>query len=164
MQLFSLFVTLAAAVGAFAQAVADPSINTPVGVMQCLPTQLTFSGTAPPFVITVVPEGQTGAAPLVTVGTTSDTALTWVANLPPNVNYTLVIRDALGRINGSAPFLIYPNTSSPTPTCSVVAYTPAPSSAAPAPASSAPPPSSAPAPASSPAFTPAPAIRGRVVV
>lgn len=39
MHLFSLFVSVVAAVGAFAQttAVADPSINTPTGVIQCLP-------------------------------------------------------------------------------------------------------------------------------
>ncbi|KAG8938373.1 hypothetical protein FRC00_000219 [Tulasnella sp. 408] len=73
MQLSSLFVAVVAAVGAFAQA-PDPAINTPTGVQQCLPAQLTFSGTSPPFIITVVPAGQAGAAPLTTVGTTSANA------------------------------------------------------------------------------------------
>ncbi|KAG8896062.1 hypothetical protein FRC01_012031 [Tulasnella sp. 417] len=99
MQLSSLFVAVVAAVGAFAQA-PDPAINTPSGVQQCLATQLTFSGTSPPFIITVVPAGQAGAAPLTTVGTTSANAITWVANLPLG-DYTLVIRDSLGRTNPS---------------------------------------------------------------
>ncbi|KAG8914261.1 hypothetical protein FRC01_004147 [Tulasnella sp. 417] len=121
MQLYSLFVAAFAAVGALAQdpgAVPDPSINTPTGVIQCLPVQLTFSGTSPPFIITIHPGGQADAAPLTTVGTTSETTLTWIANLPPNANYTCVIRDSIGRTNPSAPFEIYPGstTNCPAPT------------------------------------------------
>ncbi|KAG8948046.1 hypothetical protein FRC04_010088 [Tulasnella sp. 424] len=85
MQLSSIFLAVVAAVGAFAQTTAsvaqttntgapDPSINTPSGVIQCLPVQLTFSGTSPPFIVTIVPGGQAGAAPLTTVGTTSSNA------------------------------------------------------------------------------------------
>ncbi|KAG8974110.1 hypothetical protein FRC05_007858 [Tulasnella sp. 425] len=87
MQFSSIFLAVVAAVGAFAQttasvaqttgpaAVADPTINTPSGVQQCLPVQLTFSGTAPPFIITIVPAGQAGAAPLETVGASNGTSL-----------------------------------------------------------------------------------------
>ncbi|KAG8975753.1 hypothetical protein FRB90_009428, partial [Tulasnella sp. 427] len=77
MQLSSrfLFATVVGAAGAFAQTTTpDPSINTPTGVIQCQPVQLTFSGTSPPFIITVQPGGDAGAPPLVNVGTTSETA------------------------------------------------------------------------------------------
>ncbi|KAG8914260.1 hypothetical protein FRC01_004146 [Tulasnella sp. 417] len=168
MRLFSLVLAAAAAIGALAQdpAVPDPSINTPTGVIQCLPVQLTFSGSAPPFIISVVYAGETGAAPLLTCGTTSENVLTWNANLPTIDNYTVLIRDANGRMNGSAPFKIYPNTSSPTPTCDVVTptYGPAPVTSAPPPASEAPASTPAPTPSPAPASSPAPAIRGRVVV
>ncbi|KAG9042736.1 hypothetical protein FS837_010449 [Tulasnella sp. UAMH 9824] len=120
MHLFSLFVSFVAVVGAFAQTttttgVPDPSINTPTGVIQCQPVQLTYSGTAPPFIITVMPGGQTDVAPLVSLGPTSENAITWVANLSPNNNYTLVIRDQMGRTNPSAPFMIYPGTTTNCP-------------------------------------------------
>ncbi|KAG8948045.1 hypothetical protein FRC04_010087 [Tulasnella sp. 424] len=113
MQFSSIFLAVVAAVGAFAQttasvaqttgpaAVADPTINTPSGVQQCLPVQLTFSGTAPPFIITIVPAGQAGAAPLETVGASNGTSITWNANLPAGQNYTCVIRDSMGRTNPS---------------------------------------------------------------
>ncbi|KAG8914305.1 hypothetical protein FRC01_004131, partial [Tulasnella sp. 417] len=129
MRLYSLFVAAVAAVSALAQdppAVADPSINTPTGVIECLPVQLTFSGSSPPFIITIVPGGEPGAAPLTTVGTTSETTLTWVANLPPNVNYTCVIRDSLGRTNPSAPFMIYPGSTTNCPAPAAAAQNPAP--------------------------------------
>ncbi|KIO31612.1 hypothetical protein M407DRAFT_4924 [Tulasnella calospora MUT 4182] len=114
MQVSSFFVAIVAAVGVFAQG-ADPSINTPSGVAQCLipaNVQLTFSGTSPPFIITVVPAGQLGAASLAKVGTTSRNAITWVANLPANTNCNLVIRDSICRINPSGKFVILPGDDS----------------------------------------------------
>jgi len=110
MQIISLFAVLAAAVGVFSQA-PDPAINTPEGVTECLPVQLTFSGSAPPFVITVQPGGQAGAAPLVTVGTTSATSITWDVNLAAGTSCTLVIRDSEGRTNPSGTFTILPGQS-----------------------------------------------------
>ncbi|KAG8948048.1 hypothetical protein FRC04_010090 [Tulasnella sp. 424] len=144
MHLSSFFLAFGATVGTFAQttastaqttasiaqttnpAVPDPSINTPSGVIECLPVQLTFSGTKPPFIITIVPGGEPGAAPLTTVGTTNQTSLTWIANLPPNANYTAVIRDSIGRTGPSAPFVIFP--ASGTPTCQIATPTPTPTS------------------------------------
>ncbi|KAG8987327.1 hypothetical protein FRB90_003401 [Tulasnella sp. 427] len=111
MQLSSVFLAVVAAISAFAQA-PDPAINTPSGVQQCLPVQLTFSGTSPPFIITIVPAGQPGAAPLTTVGTTSANAITWNANLPAGASYNCVIRDSMGRTNPSGPFTINPGDSS----------------------------------------------------
>jgi hypothetical protein len=105
MQLTYYFVALISAVGVYAQ-VADPGINTPGGVQQCLPVQITFSGTSPPFIITVVPGGQANAAPLETIGTTSATALTWTPQQAVGTQLTLLIRDSLGRTNPSAAFTI----------------------------------------------------------
>ncbi|KAG8904530.1 hypothetical protein FRB99_001613 [Tulasnella sp. 403] len=160
MQLKSFLVALVAAVGVFGQTTtpADPSINTPTGVTECLPVQLTFSGTQGPWIITVQPAGQAGAAPLTTVGTApaGTTAITWNVNLPAGTAGTLVIRDGLGRTNPSAPFTVLAN---PTGNVSCLGTnTVAPASSVPAssaPASSAPASSAAGStPASVPASTP----------
>ncbi|KIO31613.1 hypothetical protein M407DRAFT_241715 [Tulasnella calospora MUT 4182] len=128
MQLSSFFIAIVVAVGIFAQtpAVPDPSINTPTGVIQCQPVQLTCSGTQPPFVITIVPGGEANAAPLETVGTTSENAVTWMADLPTNTNYTLLIRDGMGRTAASAPFVIFPGTDSACVKSNSAAASPAP--------------------------------------
>ncbi|KAG8974113.1 hypothetical protein FRC05_007861 [Tulasnella sp. 425] len=91
MHLSSFFLAFGATVGTFAQttastaqttasiaqttnpAVPDPSINTPSGVIECLP---------PPFIITIVPGGEPGAAPLTTVGTTNQTS----QEIPPDAS------------------------------------------------------------------------------
>ncbi|KIO31616.1 hypothetical protein M407DRAFT_241719 [Tulasnella calospora MUT 4182] len=155
MQLSSLFVAVVAAVGAFAQA-PDPAINTPTGVQQCLPVQLTFSGTSPPFIITVVPAGQAGAAPLTTVGTTSANAITWNANLALG-DYTLVIRDSLGRTNPSGTFTILPGTDATCVGSSAAPASSAPAASSPAAATSAAP-ASSPAPATSAPAASSPAV------
>jgi len=122
---------VAAIAGVFAQT-PDPQINTPSGVVECLPIQLTFSGSAPPFVITIEAFTGTGySTDLTTVGTTSSTSITWTANLPPNGSgYIAVIRDGQGRLGASGAFQVAAGSS----TCltatasSVVATTPAGSS------------------------------------
>ncbi|KDQ15948.1 hypothetical protein BOTBODRAFT_31400 [Botryobasidium botryosum FD-172 SS1] len=89
----------------------DPSINTPVDVVECQPTDLTFGGTAPPFIISIIPGGQAGAAPLETLGTSSGPSLTWVANITAGTKVTFEIRDAQGRLGFSAIVTIQAGTS-----------------------------------------------------
>jgi len=106
------FIALLAAVGVSAQGAADPSINTPTGVVQCLPVQITFSGTAPPFFVTIQPGGNANAAAIVDLGSTSSNSITWIANQPAGTSLTLVIRDSQGRTNPSAPFTVLPGSDS----------------------------------------------------
>ncbi|KAG8970580.1 hypothetical protein FRC03_006709 [Tulasnella sp. 419] len=107
------FIAFLAAVAVNAQGGADPSINTPTGVVQCLPVQLTFSGTAPPFFISIHPGGQPDTPALKTFENVSGNSVTWTVDQPAGRQLTLVIRDAQGRTNPSAPFNVQPsdNTS-----------------------------------------------------
>ncbi|KAL6886039.1 hypothetical protein GGI43DRAFT_418571 [Trichoderma evansii] len=108
MSLIKVLVCLTSFFRAISTQTPDPQINTPSGVVFGLPVQLTFGGTSPPFIITVLPGGQAEAAPLTTVGTFTANAATWVPNLPPGGLYTLLIRDSLGRTNPSGQFSIAP--------------------------------------------------------
>ncbi|WAR62422.1 hypothetical protein PtB15_15B6 [Puccinia triticina] len=76
-----------------------PTINTPMSVVQCLPTQLTFGGGVPPYTLSALPAGQPGATPLAELGSQSGTSFTWVTNLPGGTATTLQIRDSKGVIN-----------------------------------------------------------------
>jgi len=72
-----------------------PRINSPNSLTQCQPTQLTWSGGVPPYIINVLPGGQPAAAPLKSFPKTSDTALTWIVDLEPAA-ITIEIIDAQG--------------------------------------------------------------------
>ncbi|KAG8944940.1 hypothetical protein FRC03_001864 [Tulasnella sp. 419] len=106
---FATFVALIATTFVNAQAgAADPTINTPSGVVVCLPVMLTFSGTQPPFILEIHPGGQPDTPALKTFEPTSANSLTWVVDQPAGTSLTLVIRDAIGRTNPSAPFTVLP--------------------------------------------------------
>jgi len=112
MRFSNLFFAAVAAAGALAQA--TPSINTPSGVVECLPILLTFSGSNYPLTITIEAYTGTGySTDLVTVGTvTSGTSITWTANLPPaGGGYIAVIRDSAGNLNASGAFQIASGSS-----------------------------------------------------
>jgi len=90
----------------------DPSINTPVSVVTCQPAAITFTGTAAPFTISIIPGNQVGAAALETIGTPAAAgSLTWNVNIAAGTSITFQIRDAQGRLGYSAAVTVQAGTS-----------------------------------------------------
>ncbi|BEJ17332.1 hypothetical protein CspHIS471_0607330 [Cutaneotrichosporon sp. HIS471] len=101
----TVFTSLLMAVAVWAQD--GPRIETPASVVQCQPARLMWSGGSPPYWITVIPAGQAGAAPIMTLkDSTTDTSMTWNVNLAPTTQVTLQIRDGAGNVQFSSPITI----------------------------------------------------------
>ncbi|BEI88406.1 uncharacterized protein CcaverHIS019_0111240 [Cutaneotrichosporon cavernicola] len=101
----SVFTSLLMAVAVWAQD--GPRIETPASVVQCQPARLMWSGGSPPYWITVIPAGQAGAAPIMTLkDSTTDTSMTWNVNLAPNTQVSLQIRDGSGNVQFSSPITV----------------------------------------------------------
>ncbi|GAA5889853.1 hypothetical protein JCM5296_002364 [Sporobolomyces johnsonii] len=98
MLLFALASTLLLASLAAAQ-----NLTSPASVTECLPQQLEISGGTPPYTVTILPGGQTGAAPLETLPTVEDPGtVTWLVNLPAGQKITFAVRDSTGAVGYSS--------------------------------------------------------------
>ncbi|KDQ15947.1 hypothetical protein BOTBODRAFT_277221 [Botryobasidium botryosum FD-172 SS1] len=150
----------------FAQTPSDPAVNTPVGVVVCQPASITVSGTHPPFILSVIPANQVGAAAIETLGTLAAAgAFTWNVNLAAGTAITFQVKDATGVLGYSAAVTIQAGTSTScvgTPASGSAAPGTTPGTAPPATTGAATPsaplsvpPASTPAPATTPATTPA---------
>ncbi|KAI0091290.1 hypothetical protein BDY19DRAFT_904736 [Irpex rosettiformis] len=94
MKTFAAFVALAAAGSALAQ---QFTINTPSGVLQCVPAQLTFSGGTGPFFLAINTPDANGAA-LQTYDGITASPFQWSANISANTQLGLSLTD---RSNGN---------------------------------------------------------------
>ncbi|GAA5880375.1 hypothetical protein JCM1840_006195 [Sporobolomyces johnsonii] len=98
MLLFALASTLLLASLAAAQ-----NLTSPASVTECLPQQLEVSGGTPPYTVTILPGGQTGAAPLETLPTVEDPgSVTWLVDLPAGQKITFAVRDSTGAVGYSS--------------------------------------------------------------
>ncbi|KAK4052563.1 hypothetical protein OIO90_004332 [Microbotryomycetes sp. JL221] len=88
------------------KSVSSQRIDSPPSVVSCLNTRLSFGGGTPPYYISVVPAGDVGAAPLVTLPPQIGTSYTWPVELPAGSNITFVIRDSEGILNFSSPVTV----------------------------------------------------------
>ncbi|KAK3808864.1 MAG: hypothetical protein J3R72DRAFT_481055 [Linnemannia gamsii] len=91
---------------AICQDLQDPWINTPPKAVLCQPVLIQWTGTAPPFILSVVPGGQPDAPALLSLGQSTGSNLTWIVNISAGISVTLNILDGIGRIAQSAPFTI----------------------------------------------------------
>ncbi|KAK2462975.1 hypothetical protein APHAL10511_005027 [Amanita phalloides] len=91
------FFATAIAIISLVPAIASLAIDTPASMTQCQPTLFTWNGGTGPYFLSILPGGQIGAAPLVSLGQTGDTSQTWVVTLPPNAGYTVVLKDSTGQ-------------------------------------------------------------------
>ena len=98
----SLAVVAALAAGATAQQ--SLNINT-VFASQCLPTMLTWGGGTPPYWVTII-QGGSATNPVLqnVVGPTSETSVTWIANIGAGTNIAYSIRDNTGAMASSGSF------------------------------------------------------------
>ncbi|KIJ67062.1 hypothetical protein HYDPIDRAFT_109062 [Hydnomerulius pinastri MD-312] len=91
------FITLISALAAIVPAVlAQMTINTPPSVVTCEPTQFTWSGGQSPYYLSLVPAGQTTAAPLKQFATQSGTSYTWNVDLQAGTSFTISLKDSTG--------------------------------------------------------------------
>ncbi|WVF66007.1 hypothetical protein IAT40_000745 [Kwoniella sp. CBS 6097] len=101
-------VLLAALVGqAFAL-----TINTPASLVECQPASITFSDGTAPYILAVIPGGQSSAAALATIGDSiTSSPVTWTVNLAAGTSITLKLTDATGAIQYSSPITIQAGSS-----------------------------------------------------
>ncbi|KAG8793551.1 hypothetical protein FRC12_002421 [Ceratobasidium sp. 428] len=104
--------TLLTLVAYVAAQAADPSINTPAQLVQCQPAQITWTGTSPPFFVSIIPGGQPGAAALHDFGQQTGNSLTWNVNIPAGQQITFQCRDSQGKVGYSAPANIQSSSDS----------------------------------------------------
>ncbi|KAI6154845.1 hypothetical protein BKA82DRAFT_4072159 [Pisolithus tinctorius] len=89
--------TLVAALVASAPAVlAQLTINTPANVVECEPTQLTWSGGQTPYYLSLVPAGQPSATPLMQFPNQNGTSYTWMVDLQAGTNFNIALKDGTG--------------------------------------------------------------------
>ncbi|KAH6886358.1 hypothetical protein B0T10DRAFT_550117 [Thelonectria olida] len=86
----------------------DPSISAPSNAIYGQSVLLQFSGTHPPFFLSVTPGDQFGTPPLETIGPVVGTSYSWFVDISPGTLVSLTIRDALGDLAQSDSFTIAP--------------------------------------------------------
>ncbi|KAG2066652.1 hypothetical protein BDR04DRAFT_1106311 [Suillus decipiens] len=96
-----------------AGALAQFTINTPVNVVECQPTLLTWSGGISPYYLTVVhlPGATPNGVALENLGQQNGTSVTWICNIASGQSIGLTLRDSSGSIAQTAPFTVNPGSS-----------------------------------------------------
>jgi len=104
---FTLITLLSLAVGVYSQ---GATVNTPTGVVECQPTQFTWTGGVAPYFLTLVAPGSPGTV-LEDLGTQSGTSFTWTANLAANTAFVVAVKDSTGVQNFSGDATVGAGTS-----------------------------------------------------
>ncbi|RDB25771.1 Protein disulfide-isomerase erp38 [Hypsizygus marmoreus] len=113
----SVFAPLAAVALLATSALAQLTINTPIGPVVCQPLLLTWSGGTPPYFLnrllfialhafSILPGSQPGASPLIDLGVQNGNSYTWTVNIAAGTSIGLTLRDSTGTTANSAPFTI----------------------------------------------------------
>ncbi|BEI86055.1 hypothetical protein CcaverHIS002_0603420 [Cutaneotrichosporon cavernicola] len=98
------------AVSAAAQA--SFSIITPPALVTCQPARLSWTGGVPPYILSIIPGGQTGAAALQDINNNIDVmAYTWNTNVVGGTYLTFKLVDKNGDIAYSAPLTVQAGSS-----------------------------------------------------
>ncbi|KAF8625560.1 hypothetical protein AX15_005324 [Amanita polypyramis BW_CC] len=107
------FLVTAIAIIPLVPGIASLTINTPASITQCRvccsliqlvdinpppaePTLVTWTGGTAPYFVSVLPGGETTAAPLKSLGSSNAMSVTWVANVTPNQYITFALKDSTG--------------------------------------------------------------------
>ncbi|KAJ8589008.1 hypothetical protein M405DRAFT_768264 [Rhizopogon salebrosus TDB-379] len=72
------------------------TVNTPASVVECQPTLFSWSGGTGPYYLTLVPGGQSMAAPIKSFPTQTGTSYTWIADLQANTIFNIALKDSTG--------------------------------------------------------------------
>jgi len=105
------FTTLSALVALVASANAQLMVNTPGGLTECEPSQITWTtDNQPPYLLSVVPAGQTGPN-LKAFPPQTGNAFTWLVDIAAGQAVTFALKDAQGLSVFSGPSTIAAGTS-----------------------------------------------------
>jgi len=102
--LFSFLASIALAQDTF-------TINSLTDVTVCQPSLITWMNGHPPYFLTVQPENEPNAGPLVNLGEQNGTSFTWVVNIPAGDNGFLQLRDSTGVLAQSGVFSVQAGTT-----------------------------------------------------
>jgi len=72
------------------------TVNTPPSVVQCQPTQLSWSGGTGPYFLSFIPAGQPSAPAIKQFPTQTGNTFTWVADLAAGTSFTISLKDSNG--------------------------------------------------------------------
>ena len=89
---------------------AQLEVNTPANPVECQPLELSWSGGAPPYLLSVSPAGSPDSPPLLTFPIQTGTSLTWNVNIAAGTPVSLTLRDSDGTTSQSAIFTILSGT------------------------------------------------------
>ncbi|BEI81158.1 hypothetical protein CcaverHIS002_0203180 [Cutaneotrichosporon cavernicola] len=87
------------------------TMHTPASLVQCQPIKLSWEAGVPPFYLSVVPGGQTAAAPLVTFPKMDASSQTWMVNLAPGTSVTVMVTDNTGETSATSPVTVMAGTN-----------------------------------------------------
>ncbi|KAH7930188.1 hypothetical protein BV22DRAFT_1028703 [Leucogyrophana mollusca] len=131
------------------------TVNTPPNVVECEPTQFTWSGGVGPYYLSLTPGGQSMASPIKQFPTQTGTSYTWLVDLQANTIFNIDLKDSTGATAFSSIVTIEAGSSTSCLNTAVQEGGSSSGSAAPsASGGSAPPASSASAPAASGSSSP----------
>ncbi|KAM0751471.1 hypothetical protein T439DRAFT_347347 [Meredithblackwellia eburnea MCA 4105] len=103
--------TLAAAFLSLASSSLALLINTPVSLIACEPTSLSWSGGTAPYYLSVIPGGDPSGSILENLGTQTGTSYTWNVDLAPGTNITISLKDSTGTTVYTAAVVIQSGSS-----------------------------------------------------
>ncbi|KAG8692595.1 hypothetical protein FRC09_011083 [Ceratobasidium sp. 395] len=130
MQFSNTFVALYAIALAGYAAAQGMTVATPASVVQCQPVQLSWSGGAAPYFLSIIPGKQPGAAALKELPQQQGTSYTWTVDLPQGTSITVQIRDSTGFTQYSSDVVIQNSSDSSCLNGNTSAPAPAPTSTA----------------------------------
>ncbi|KAF8573486.1 hypothetical protein K439DRAFT_1642966 [Ramaria rubella] len=90
------FVSLAALALVPAVIAQSLMVNTPTGVVECEPVQITWTGGTPPYFLSFVPAGQSSAPAIKQFPTQNGNEFTWNADLGAGTTFTIALKDSAG--------------------------------------------------------------------
>ncbi|KAH7884505.1 hypothetical protein F5I97DRAFT_1889995 [Phlebopus sp. FC_14] len=92
------FITLISALVSVVPAVfGQLTINTPANVVECQPTQLTWTGGQSPYYLSLTPGGQSMASPIKQFPTQNGNSYTWLVDLQAGTNFNVALKDSSGQ-------------------------------------------------------------------
>jgi len=87
-------------------------VNSPANVVQCEPTQLTWTGGSPPYYLSLIPAGQPSAPAIKEFPTQQGNSYTWMVDLQQGTSFTIEVKDSTGTPAYSSIETINPSSDS----------------------------------------------------
>ncbi|EMD34128.1 hypothetical protein CERSUDRAFT_117626 [Gelatoporia subvermispora B] len=87
-------------------------VNSPPNIVQCEPTQLSWTGGSPPYYLSLIPAGQPSAAAIKSFPTQQGNSYTWNVDLQQGTSFSIELKDSTGNTAYSAIETVNPSSDS----------------------------------------------------